>query len=187
MNKMMLASMAAALAFTAGAADFKLKNDDFIATNGKINNWYISGVKPGNSVTSEAIKAGDDDCAIVLKAVTDSGWMKVNQLFAKFTDLPKLAEGQSYEFEIEYKQKCDNVTGMAMPVLEFYNAKGQRVKNFDGPRNKGTFDWKKMKFVKRVKASEIPADATQIGIAFYLGLSTGTTWYADPEVEIEVK
>ena len=87
--------------------------------------------------------------------------------------------------ELEYKQKTENVTGVAFGTLAFFDAKGKRLMYKDGVNMKGTQGWQERKTVFRVK--QIPQGAATLGIAFYLGKSTGKAWFADPDLDLEIR
>ena len=55
----------------------------------------------------------------------------------------------------------------------------------DGVNMKGTQGWQERKTVFRVK--QIPQGAATLGIAFYLGKSTGKAWFADPDLDLEIR
>lgn len=183
-----LLAMAAVAAFSFGLAamDLPVQNSDFVQTNGKLTGWNKS-VQPknGDTITVEPIPGEKDEFAIVLASTTGKSWPQVWQRLVKVSDLPAIPAGRTMVIELEYKQKTENVTGYAFGTLAFFDAKGKRLAYKDGAALKGTNDWQKRKTVFQVK--QIPQGAATLGISFYLGKSTGKTWFADPDLEVEIK
>lgn len=183
-----LFAMAAVAAFSFGLAamDLPVQNSDFVETNGKLTGWTKAmQAKAGDSIAVEPIPGEKDEFAIVISATNGKTWPCVWQRLVKVSDLPAIPAGKTMVIELEYKQKTENVTGVAFGTLAFFDAKGKRLMYKDGVTMKGTQGWQERKTIFRVK--EIPQGAATLGIAFYLGRSTGKTWFADPDLDVEIK
>ena len=186
MKHLLMTAAAVAFSFGLAAMDLPVQNSDFVETNGKLTGWNKSvQTKIGDSVAVEPVPGEKDEFAIVLASTTGKSWPCVWQRLVKVSDLPAIPAGKTMVIELEYKQKTENVTGVAFGTLAFFDAKGKRLMYKDGVNMKGTQDWQKRKTVFQVK--QIPQGAATLGIAFYLGKSTGKTWFADPDLEVEIK
>lgn len=186
MKHLLMTAAAAAFSFGLAAMDLPVQNSDFVETNGKLTGWTKSvQTKIGDRIAVEPIPGEKDDFAIVLSSNSGKSWPQVWQRLVKVSDLPAIPAGKTMVIELEYKQKTENVTGYAFGTLAFFDAKGKRLMYKDGIPLKGTNDWQERKTVFRVK--QIPQGAATLGIAFYLGKSTGRTWFADPDLEVEIK
>lgn len=186
MKHLLMTAAAAAFSFGLAAMDLPVQNSDFVETNGKLTGWNKSALtRNGDTIAVEPLPGEKDEFAIVMTSTAGKNWPMVWQRLVKVSDLPAIPAGKTMVIELEYKQKTENVTGFAFGTLAFFDAQGKRLMYKDGPNLKGTNDWQKRKTVFQVK--QIPQGAATLGIAFYLGKSTGRTWFADPDLEVEIK
>ncbi len=186
MKHLFVMAAAAAFSFGLAAMDLPVQNSDFVETNGKLTGWTKAvQTKAGDSVAVEPIPGEKDEFAIVLSSTGGKTWPSVWQRLVKVSDLPAIPAGKTMVIELEYKQKTENVTGVAFGTLAFFDAQGKRLMYKDGVNMKGTQGWQERKTVFRVK--QIPQGAATLGIAFYLGKSTGKAWFADPDLDVEIK
>lgn len=161
------------------AEELKLKNPEFCEKDGQILSWHSFN---GNAVSVPyPNKAGY--CAVKLESQTVANWFGVEQILP-VSQLPKISPGQKLRFTLEYSQKNVKVLDGGMVTFAFFSKTGQQLTYVDGKKNSGTFDWTEISVSGDFKT--IPDDAVNFGVRLYLGKTSGTVYFAEPRLFVDV-
>lgn len=170
------------VAVAAGAAEVKLHNPDFDMSNkGKLYWWIISHNDPAVG-TAERVTLPNGRGAIKLTSTSGTKYFGIFQ-HVGVKIFPTLKAGEKIEMKMTWKQKNENVISGGFVNFSGYLSKG-RFFDTDSPRTGGSFDWKEMSVVKVL--DKVPADAKNFVIYLYLGKTTGSVYFAEPKLEINV-
>ena len=71
-----------------------------------------------------------------------------------------------------------------MVTFAFFSKTGQQLTYVDGKKNSGTFDWTEISVSGDFKT--IPDDAVNFGVRLYLGKTSGTVYFAEPRLFVDV-
>ncbi len=124
--------------------------------------------------------------ALRLAATGRTEWYGVIQDL-DWARLPQPQADQYLVFKFAYRQKCDKVAGIGGGYsLSLRNAQGERLLFFGAGEAwiGGTFDWQNFTGESQVKA--LTPGASRLTLELYLGQSTGTVWFDDLDLQVQL-
>lgn len=180
MKKTMLAALAL-FTILAYAAEIPLRNPEFKPANGKIPFWWICSPQGG---TCEAVSLPGQKgrFAVKLSSTTGDKYFGIAQ-YLPYEKVPKPGPGEMLQFKLTFRQKNENVGYGGFANLSVYTPKGYAAGS-DTNKLSGTFDWKEVTAIR--KFAQFPDDTKTFVLYFYLGKTTGTVYFTDPKLEVEV-
>ncbi len=166
------------------SVEIPLINPEFKLVEGKIPGWRTEVIK-GNTgtVSSVPYEEASGRRAIMITCDNAVGYFGVYQGNFDLKKFPKPGEGEELQITITFRQKNENVADGGFANVSFYSEKGYLVGR-DTPKRSGTFDWGDVEATVRFK--EFPREARFFYLRFYLGKTTGTVYFAEPRLFVNI-
>lgn len=170
------------LAVVVGAADIPLGNPDFkINSKGVMPYWVFTSKDPAaGTVDMEMLPNGKG--AVKISSHSAKNFFGIIQ-HVSLNKFPQVKPGEKLKITLSYKQKNEDVERGGFVNMAGYGSKGRWLDK-DSARTSGSFDWKDCSFVQVIDG--VPAEAKGFFISLYLGKTTGTVWFSEPKIDIEV-
>ena len=179
--KKMLMAVLSVLTVWAFAVEIPLRNAEFKPANGKIPFWRVNNPEHGSC---EAVPLDGAAGKFVLKLSSTSGEKYFGAMqYLDYKSFPKVGEGEMLQFKLTFRQKDVDVNYGGFANFSAFNKKGY-IAGADTDKISGSFDWKEVTAIRKFK--KLPDDLSTFTLTFYLGKTTGTVYFADPKLEVEV-
>ncbi len=169
------------------AAEIPLQNPEFNVVNGQIPGWRPIDVKDTSGSISSEPYAGNDAATAkrALKISSTQGTKYFGALQGGFDlrKFPRPGAGEALRVTLVFRQKNENVADGGFVNFSFYSKQGYLIGR-DSVKRSGTFDWGDAE--ASVTFPEWPKDAAFFAVRLFLGKSTGSVWFAEPKLYVDV-
>ena len=166
--------------FALAAVEIPLKNPEFKSVDGKISHWRTENTGRVETVPYDG-KPGT--FAVKLSSDTALKYFGVSQGGFDLKKFPRPAADEELQITLTFRQKNENVADGGFANVSFFSQKGY-LGGRDTAKRSGTFDWTDVE--TSVRFNEFPADARFFSLRLYLGKSTGTVYFAEPRLFVNV-
>ncbi len=162
------------------AVEIPLRNPEFKSADGKIAGWRIE-----NTGRVETVPYGEKAGTFAVKLSSDTAlkYFGISQGGFDLAKFPRPAADEDLQITLTFRQKNENVADGGFANVSFFSKKGY-LGGRDTPKRSGSFDWTDVETSVRFK--EFPADARFFSLRLYLGKSTGTVYFAEPRLFVNV-
>ena len=184
MKKLTLAALIL-LAGALSAVEIPLRNPEFKTDDkGAIPFWTAIEPKDrSGNFQSVPFDAEKGICALKISSAEGIRYYGVCQGGFDLKKFPRPGAGEALQITMRFRQKNENVANGGFVNFSFFSKKGYLIGR-DTKMIPGTFDW------GDIEAStvfpEFPKDAAFFQVRFFLGKSTGTVWFAEPKLYMNV-
>jgi Glycosyl hydrolase family 10 len=168
-------------------AGFEIKAQQYKIPGWKVVINEIKGKyssKKGFRVFADNKVSKSGQQSLCLDAKTKTKWWGV-LCRLPMDKIPEPKAGQYVEFIVNYDQKGKNIVGIGSGVTFGFRKKNMhRVTAKGGNWERGNFDWTRRRLRKTF--DNFHPETEVMTLEFYLGLSTGTVWFDNIEVEVKL-
>lgn len=165
--------------------EIPLQNAEFKAVNGEIPGWrWCTPRNNGGEVESVPYEGREDFRALKLSCAKECGYFGMAQFIRDLTQLPVPGAGEELRFSLEFRQKNQQVADGGFVSFIFYAKDGKILAYCDSQKSSGTFDWGDRSVSGLFPG--VPAGAAYFAVRLFLGKSTGTVWFAEPKLYVDV-
>lgn len=166
------------------AVEIPLVNPEFNVVEGKIPGWQADVIK-GNSGIVSSVVCDESSGRRAIKISCDKavGYFGIYQGGIDLKKFPHPGEGEELLITLVFRQKNENVSDGGFANVSFYSETGY-IAGRDTPKRSGTFDWGEVETSVRFK--EIPRGARFFYLRFYLGKTSGTVYFSEPRLFVNV-
>ena len=170
-----------AAAFSLSAVEIPLRNPQFKSADGKITHW--ASIEPGAAISSVPYPDAPDTFAVRISSDKATKYFGVVQGGFDLSRIPRPQAGEKLQFTLKFRQKNENVGNGGFFNISFFSAKGYLVGR-DSAKRSGSFDWEDIE--TSVVFNELPSDVKFMQVRFFLGKTTGTVYFAEPKLYVNV-
>lgn len=170
-----------AFLFQLSAVEIPLKNPSFQSVDGKITSWLVVNASETETFTTVPYKDGKQ--AIKLTSTGSSKFFGIQQGGFDLQQFPRPEKGEKLQIRLIFQQKNENVQDGGFVNFSFFSKDGYLIGR-DGEKMSGSFDWGEREVITTFQS--FPEDAAFFAVKLFLGRTSGTVYFAEPKLYLEL-
>ena len=182
--KILFSSALLLIACGISALEIPLKNPEFKIVDGIIP--HSRAIEPNDksgSFTSVPYEGSARFRALKISSGKGERYFGVLQGGFDLKKFPRPAPDEALRFTLVFRQKNENVANGGFVNFSFFSKKGY-LTGRDTKMMPGTFDWGDVEAT--AVFPEFPKDAAFFTVRLFLGKTTGTVYFAEPRLYVDV-